>query len=135
MSIIHSHLLRHAHPTLSLTLGLTLCLTLCACGEDRSGEMPVPPTVQTLPPVRQADSLLLEGRVLSSPNSRLTECGFVCGNETSRAELPGDTTTLRTDGRFSAHTAPLAPGRYYVCAHATNGMGRAEGDTLWVEVE
>ena len=50
------------------------------------------------------------------------------GNDTLRLEVQSaDTVAL-----FQAHTQPLRPGRYFVVPYATNGVGTATGDTLWV---
>ena len=50
---------------------------LVACGEDRSGEQPFAPTVESLSVVVEADSALLSGHVSASPNSTLLELSLI----------------------------------------------------------
>lgn len=99
---------------------------LVACGEDRSGEQPFAPTVESLSVVVEADSALLSGHVSASPNSTLLECGFEYGNDTLRAktQAPAPAET------FTAVTPALLPGAYYAVSYARNGVGTSHGDTL-----
>ena len=114
------------HPFLTLS-----CLGLClSCGEDRSGEQPFAPTVQTLDAIPSGCRAELRGVVTSSPNSSLTECGFHYGNETLRKSV-----TAEPAWEFSAMTDTLQPGHYYVTTYATNGMGTTNGDTLYFDIE
>ncbi|MCI6725108.1 MAG: hypothetical protein MR446_01475, partial [Bacteroidales bacterium] len=57
-----------------------------ACGEDRSGEQPLAPTVQSVGVEVKQHTAVLTGAVLASPNSSLKECGFAYGNDTLRAK-------------------------------------------------
>ena len=117
----------------SILIAVCLCLTCIltlACGEDRSGEQPFAPTVQTLVAEQTADSVLLTGAVLSSPNSRLLECGFEYGNDTLRAKVTADTLTT-----FSEYTDSLGKGSYFAVAYARNGVGKSYGDTIRFNVE
>ncbi len=107
-----------------------LLLTLASCGDDRSGEQPFAPTVQTGIYTQVGDSVLLQGAVTASPNSRLLECGFVYGNDTLNSKVVAD--TLAT---FSAYTTTLEPGTYYYSAYARNGVGTTYGDTLFFTIE
>lgn len=117
---------RNTHfPLLALILGVLLCL-LGACGEDRSGEQPFAPTVESLSATADGDSAWLSGRVTSSVNSSLLECGFAYGNDTLRAQVSAAAPT--TD--FTVATDSLGAGTYYAVAFARNGMGTAYGDTL-----
>lgn len=113
----------------NLPLFLLLIGAMAACNpEDRSGEQPLPPTVRLVDCQVVADSCLMTGEVTASPNSRVRERGFHYGNDTLRLEVQSaDTVAL-----FQAHTQPLRPGRYFVVPYATNGVGTATGDTLWV---
>lgn len=102
-------------------------LMLCACsGEDRSGEEPFAPEVRMDSAVVDGDTLRLSAVVLSSPNSKLTACGFIVVGDTVRLTLEADT----VDWRFKANTARPAPGNYGAVAQATNGMGTTTSDTL-----
>ncbi|HIU89863.1 MAG TPA: hypothetical protein IAC71_06400 [Candidatus Caccomonas pullistercoris] len=105
---------------------------LTACNpEDRSGEQPFAPTVKTIAAERVGDSCRMEGQVVLSPNSRVTQRGFRYGNDT----LQVDTLSADTTDRFAATTRRLGPGRYYVVAYASNGMGLSLGDTLYVTID
>ena len=105
---------------------------LTACNpEDRSGEQPFAPTVKTIAAERVGDSCRMEGQVVLSPNSRVTQRGFRYGNDT----LQVDTLSADTTDRFAATTRRLGPGRYYVVAYARNGMGLSLGDTLYVTID
>lgn len=101
-----------------------------SCGEDRSGEQPFAPTVETVSAEVTADSALLTGRVTASPNSSLTACGFYYGNDsidkTSVAPAPTE--------NFTAMTDSLGAGEYYAVAYATNGMGTSVGDTIYFTI-
>ena len=104
--------------------------TLASCiGEDRSGEQPFAPTVETVSVTPQGPVAQLEGLVTASPNSTLLGCGFHYGN---------DTLTLTADSevqdRFFALTDTLAPGSYYAVAFARNGVGTTSADTLWFDI-
>lgn len=120
--------MKHLLPIVTLTL---FSVMVAACGEDRSGEQPFLPTVQSLAVVVEADSALMSGQVLASPNSPLVKCGFKYGNDTLRVEAlapaPAET--------FTAVTKPLRPGRYFAVSFAANGMGTAYGDTLFFTIE
>ena len=107
-----------------------LLLTLTSCGEDRSGEQPFAPSVLTGVYTQVGDSVLLQGAVTASPNSKLLECGFVYGNDTLNLKVTAD--TLAT---FSAYTKTLEPGTYYYAAYARNGVGTTNGDTLFFTIE
>ncbi len=111
-------------------LPFLLIALLAACGEDRSGEQPFAPTVQTGIYTLVGDSVQLQGAVTASPNSRLLECGFVYGNDTLKSKVVADTLTT-----FSAYTTPLEPGTYYYAAYARNGVGTTNGDTLYFTIE
>ena len=91
---------------------------LLSCGEDRSGEQPFPPTVESF-------GVTIVGT--SSPNSSLRECGFSYGNDTLQAS------TLATEPSedFIAVTDSLGAGVYYAVAFARNGMGTSYGDTIY----
>lgn len=100
---------------------------LLSCGEDRSGEQPFPPTVESFGVTIVGDSALLHGVVTSSPNSSLRECGFSYGNDTLQAS------TLATEPSedFIAVSDSLGAGVYYAVAFARNGMGTSYGDTIY----
>jgi hypothetical protein len=102
---------------------------VAACGEDRSGEQPFAPTVQTGTAAQTGDSVLLTGAVLNSPNSSLRECGFEYGNDTLRGKVVADTANT-----FSAYTDSLGKGTYYAVAYARNGVGTGHGDTIYFVV-
>lgn len=101
-----------------------------SCGEDRSGEQPFAPTVESVSAEVVTDSVLLTGHVISSPNSSLTACGFYYGNDTINASCvaPAPTET------FVAVTDSLGSGDYYAVAYATNGMGTSLGDTIYFTI-
>lgn len=107
-----------------------LISVFAACGEDRSGEQPFAPTVETVSAEVMADSALLTGRVTASPNSSLTVCGFYYGNDTisKTCVAPAPTET------FTAVTDSLGAGDYYAVAYATNGMGTSVGDTIYFTI-
>lgn len=109
---------------------LTIVL-LAACGEDRSGEQPFAPTVETVGYITMDDSAALTGRVTASPNSSLTECGFAYGNDTLRAtaKAPAPSET------FTAVTDSLGKGNYFAVSYAKNGVGTSYGDTITFTIE
>lgn len=117
------------HPILPLLLTAATALT-AACGEDRSGEQPFAPTVESLSAEVVGDSARLTGTVTSSVNSTLTACGFEYGNDTLRLETaaPEPATT------FTAVTDSLGGGDYYAVAYATNGVGKSYGDTIYFTI-
>jgi hypothetical protein len=98
---------------------------------DRSSEQPFAPTVRNVGWQVEADSCLLQGEVLSSPNSRLKGCGFLYGNDTLRTETVSDVPTQQ----FTAFTRRLEPGVYYAVAFAENGVGKSyAADTIFFEI-
>ena len=105
-------------------IGLSGCM-----GEDRSGEQPFAPTVETVSAVADGPTARMEGLITASPNSTLLDCGFRYGNDTivfsAVAEL---------QDRFFAETDTLKAGTYYAVAFARNGVGTNYGDTLWFEI-
>ncbi len=101
-------------------------LLYTACGDDRSGEQPFAPTVQSVSAVAAGDSAQLTGFVTSSPNSSLTKCGFVYGNDTLRKDKAAEEAGVS----FSVTTDSLGAGDYYAVAYAQNGVGKGYGDTL-----
>ena len=107
-------------------------LTLGACkGDDRSSEQPFKPTVENVNCEVIADSCRLTGRIVASPNSTLTGCGFIYGNDTLRRETVCDTVTMT----FSAYTKQLQPGRYYAVSFASNRMGSASAtDSMYFTI-
>ncbi len=108
------------------------CLAFCAmallasCGDDRSGEQPFAPTVVSRGCEVVADSVVMTGEVTASPNSSLTRCGFVVGNDTLRREVDA----REVAWAFTAVADSLEAGDYYAVSFATNGMGTSYGDTL-----
>lgn len=112
-----------------------ICLalyTLIACGEDRSGEQPLAPTVVNVGWESAQDSVLLTGRVTASPNSSLKECGFSYGNDT----LSKKVTITEPTEEFSVYTDSLGAGEYYAVAFARNGIGTSyAADTLRFTIE
>ncbi len=106
---------------------IALSLVFGACNPvDRSGEQPLPPTVQTLDAEDMVDSVRLNGVVLTSPNSDITDCGFYYGNDTLRLTAKAVVSTAS----FSAITDSLGVGTYFYVAYAKNGVGTGYGDTL-----
>lgn len=123
------NILRLPH-TLHRTL-LSCCVLLSlagivSCGEDRSGEQPFAPTVVSRGCEVVADSVVLTGEVTASPNSSLTRCGFVVGNDTLRREVDA----REVIAAFTAVADSLEPGAYYAVPFAANGVGTSYGDTL-----
>lgn len=104
-------------------------LTACA-GEDRSGEQPFAPTVKTLDATVVADSALLRGEVLTSPNSDVTACGFSYGNDTLRKSV----VCAAPATIFEAYTDSLGAGTYFAVAYATNGIGTTYADTVYFTI-
>lgn len=106
-------------------------LTAACSGEDRSGEQPFAPTVETLSAEVMGDSCLLTGAVTSSPNSSLRGVGFAYGNDTLRLTAVSDTCTEL----FQATTQALRSGTYFAVAFAENGVGKTIGtDTIYFEI-
>lgn len=107
------------------------CIALTACNPvDRSSEQPLAPTVKTIDATIVADSALLRGEVLASPNSAVTACGFAYGNDTLRSTVTAaEATTV-----FTAVTTPLEAGTYFAVAYATNGIGTTYGDTIYFQI-
>ena len=101
-------------------------LTAACSGEDRSGEQPFAPTVQTLSAEVMGDSCLLRGAVTASPNSSLRGVGFAYGNDTLRLNVVADSARYE----FEARTDTLRPGNYFAVAYAKNGVGTSFGDTV-----
>lgn len=116
---------------LFLLLTSATWMFLSCSPEDRSDEQPFPPSVETLEPLTQGDTITLQGNIKASPNSRITQRGFRYGDETLRNNI------LSTDSSdiFTAAIDTLKSGTYHVAAYATNGMGTSYGDTLQFVVE
>lgn len=116
--------------SITIVVLLLTILAASACeGEDRSGEQPFAPTVRTLAPIVDKHTVTMRGQVLSSPNSSITACGFLCGNDTLSLKLSADKAV-----EFSLTTDTLMPGHYYITAYATNGIGTTNGDTLYFDM-
>lgn len=101
-----------------------------ACGEDRSGEQPFAPTVQSVGVEVKQHTAVLTGAVLASPNSSLKECGFAYGNDTLRAKC----TAAEPAATFTAETDSLGAGHYYAVPYASNGVGTTYADTLYFDI-
>ena len=101
-----------------------------ACGEDRSGEQPFAPTVQSVGVEVKQYTAVLTGAVLASPNSSLKECGFAYGNDTLRAKC----TAAEPAATFTAETDSLGAGHYYAVPYASNGVGTTYADTLYFDI-
>ena len=107
----------------------------CA-GEDRSGEQPFAPTVETVSVtphnIEGTDSAVatMEGLVTASPNSDLLACGFNYGNDTLSLSAEAELQV-----HFFAQTDTLAAGTYFAVAYAKNGIGTTYADTLWFTIE
>ncbi len=111
-------------------LGIILVFSvLAACsGEDRSGEIPRVPVVNTVSANVAGDSCVMTGFVSESHNSSMKECGFMYGNtDSASAAIKLKADTMRT---FSAVADSLGKGNYYCVAYARNGMGTSYGDTI-----
>lgn len=118
------------HIFLIIIVSLGMLITACK-GEDRSGEQPFAPTVQTLSAEVVGDSCLLTGAVTASPNSSLRGVGFAYGNDTLRLTAVSQECTEL----FQATTQPLQPGYYFAVAFAENGVGKTIGtDTIYFEI-
>ena len=106
------------------------CLSSCA-GEDRSGERPLVPVVETLEAEVVADSCRMSGIVSESHNRSLRECGFVYGTaDTINVKVEADTVSYA----FTVVADSLQDGEYYYAAYARNGIGTTYGDTLYFTV-
>ena len=101
-----------------------------ACGEDRSGEQPFAPAVQSVGVEVKQHTAVLTGAVLASPNSSLKECGFAYGNDTLRAKC----TAAEPAATFTAETDSLGAGHYYAVPYASNGVGTTYADTLYFDI-
>ncbi len=119
------------HLPLLISLLAAVPALLASCGEDRSGEQPLAPTVVMGSAVQQGDSVCLTAQVTSSVNSSLKECGFYYGNDTLSLQCKADSATAS----FRAFTDSLGKGEYYVVAYAKNGIGTATADTARFTVE
>lgn len=108
-----------------------LFLTACSA-EDRAGEQPFAPTVETLGALAAGDSCTMTGAIISSPNSKVTGRGFYYGNDTLRIQVVSYDTVTTT---FRETVDSIAHGDYYVYAFATNGMGTTYGDTLYFSID
>ncbi len=115
-----------------ISAAVLLLLFMGCSPEDRSGEQPFAPTVQTLEAIVDGDSLLLIGEVTASPNSRLLGRGFNYGNDTLRLQAASSDTAGTL---FRAYSRSLKPGIYFFSAYARNGIGTSYGDTLYVEIK
>ena len=117
------HIMKHFP---SLVLLAIAASAAAACGEDRSGEQPFAPTVQSVGVEVKQHTAVLTGAVLASPNSSLKECGFAYGNDTLRLNVVADSARYE----FEARTDSLRPGNYFAVAYAKNGVGTSFGDTV-----
>ncbi|MCI7315012.1 MAG: hypothetical protein MR516_01935 [Bacteroidales bacterium] len=114
----------------SLVLLAIAASAAAACGEDRSGEQPFAPTVQSVGVEVKQHTAVLTGAVLASPNSSLKECGFAYGNDTLRAKC----TAAEPAATFTAETDSLGAGHYYAVPYASNGVGTTYADTLYFDI-
>ena len=121
------HIMKHFP---SLVLLAIAAGAAAACGEDRSGEQPVAPTVQSVGVEVKQHTAVLTGAVLASPNSSLKECGFAYGNDTLRAKC----TAAEPAATFTAETDSLGAGHYYAVPYASNGVGTTYADTLYFDI-
>ena len=121
------HIMKH-FPTLVLLA--IAASAAAACGEDRSGEQPFAPTVQSVGVEVKQHTAVLTGAVLASPNSSLKECGFAYGNDTLRAKC----TAAEPAATFTAETDSLGAGHYYAVPYASNGVGTTYADTLYFDI-
>ncbi|MCH5179458.1 MAG: hypothetical protein J1F13_07240 [Prevotellaceae bacterium] len=106
-----------------------MALLLVSCGEDRSGEQPFAPTVESVSVTTNGPIATLEGKVTASPNSTLLECGFIYGNDTLTLTI-----SLEPQNHFYAQTDSLEAGQYYAVAFGRNYMGTSYGDTLTFQI-
>lgn len=121
------HIMKHFP---SLALLAIAAGAAAACGEDRSGEQPFAPTVQSVGVEVKQHTAVLTGAVLASPNSSLKECGFAYGNDTLRAKC----TAAEPAATFTAETDSLGAGHYYAVPYASNGVGTTYADTLYFDI-
>lgn len=121
------HIMKHFP---SLVLLAIAASAAAACGEDRSGEQPFAPTVQSVGVEVKQHTAVLTGAVLASPNSSLKECGFAYGNDTLRAKC----TAAEPAATFTAETDSLGAGHYYAVPYASNGVGTTYADTLYFDI-
>lgn len=121
------HIMKHFP---SLVLLAIAASAVAACGEDRSGEQPFAPTVQSVGVEVKQHTAVLTGAVLASPNSSLKECGFAYGNDTLRAKC----TAAEPAATFTAETDSLGAGHYYAVPYASNGVGTTYADTLYFDI-
>lgn len=121
------HIMKHFP---SLVLLAIVAGVAAACGEDRSGEQPFAPTVQSVGVEVKQHTAVLTGAVLASPNSSLKECGFAYGNDTLRAKC----TAAEPAATFTAETDSLGAGHYYAVPYASNGVGTTYADTLYFDI-
>ena len=121
------HIMKHFP---SLVLLAIAAGAAAACGEDRSGEQPFAPTVQSVGVEVKQHTAVLTGAVLASPNSSLKECGFAYGNDTLRAKC----TAAEPAAIFTAETDSLGAGHYYAVPYASNGVGTTYADTLYFDI-
>ena len=121
------HIMKHFP---SLVLLAIAAGAAAACGDDRSGEQPFAPTVQSVGVEVKQHTAVLTGAVLASPNSSLKECGFAYGNDTLRAKC----TAAEPAATFTADTDSLGAGHYYAVPYASNGVGTTYADTLYFDI-
>ena len=121
------HIMKHFP---SLVLLAIAASAAAACGEDRSGEQPFAPTVQSVGVEVKQHTAVLTGAVLASPNSSLKECGFAYGNDTLRAKC----TAAEPAATFTAETDSLGAGHSYAVPYASNGVGTTSADTLHLDL-
>lgn len=121
------HIMKHFPSLVQLAIAASAA---AACGEDRSGEQPFAPTVQSVGVEVKQHTAVLTGAVLASPNSSLKECGFAYGNDTLRAKC----TAAEPAATFTAETDSLGAGHYYAVPYASNGVGTTYADTLYFDI-
>lgn len=121
------HIMKHFPSLVLLAIAAGVA---AACGEDRSGEQPFAPTVQSVGVEVKQHTAVLTGAVLASPNSSLKECGFAYGNDTLRAKC----TAAEPAATFTAETDSLGAGHYYAVPYASNGVGTTYADTLYFDI-
>ena len=121
------HIMKHFPSFVLLAIAASAA---AACGEDRSGEQPFAPTVQSVGVEVKQHTAVLTGAVLASPNSSLKECGFAYGNDTLRAKC----TAAEPAATFTAETDSLGAGHYYAVPYASNGVGTTYADTLYFDI-
>lgn len=111
-----------------------ILLLAAACGEDRAGEQPFPPSVRLISATAGGDSVIMEGEITASPNSSVKACGFHFGGDSLKLDIAAKADSNWTGNRFQATVRTLPAGRYYTVAYATNGMGTTPSDTMWVTI-